>query len=375
MIGFDAKRAFCNATGLGNYSRMVIAGLAEMHPEIGIQLYTPYRKDAYRSCFDAFQNVKVVEPSCPLGRGSLWRSYGVSKAIRHDGLELFHGLSHELPHGLPAGLPALVTMHDMAAWRFPQFFPRFDRMVYRQKQRYACEHADVIIAVSEQTKKDVMGFLEVSEKKIVVVGQSCDPQFWKPVSQEAVEQARKKYGLPERYVISVGTVEERKNQLTAVEAMAKVDQNISLVIVGRHQRYAEKAKASVEEFHMEHRVHFLEQADFDDFPALYAGAICSLYLSVFEGFGIPVLESMCSGTPVVCSNVSSLPEVAGDAAVLVDPTDVDAVAEAVNRVAEDAVFRNELVGKAHIQSQRFSKEQVIGELYEVYRNVLRSRQV
>jgi glycosyltransferase involved in cell wall biosynthesis len=372
VIGFDAKRAFCNGTGLGNYSRMVIAGLAEMHPEMGIRLYTPYRKDTYQAYFDAYPKVKVIEPACKVG-SSLWRSWGVSKVIRKNGLDLFHGLSHELPHGLPASLPTVVTMHDMAAWRFPQFFPRWDRMIYQRKQRFACEYADVIIAVSEQTKKDVVEFLGVPEAKVVVVGQSCDPQFWKPVSSEAVEFVKNKYKLPERYVVCVGTVEERKNQLSAVRAMAKVDESISLVIVGRHQPYADLVKAEVEKLHLENRIIFLDHADFADFPALYANAICSLYLSVFEGFGIPVLESMCCGTPVVCSNVSSLPEVGGDAAVLVASDDIDAIAEAINGIAEDLAYRNVLKRKAHDQASRFSKEQVICELYKVYLNVLKTR--
>lgn len=372
MIGFDAKRAFCNGTGLGNYSRMVIAGLAEMHPEMGIRLYTPYHKEAFQTFFDAYPNVKVTEPACKLG-SSLWRTRGVSKAIRKDGLDLFHGLSHELPHGLPDNLPAVVTMHDMVAWRFPQFFPRVDRMIYQQKQRFACECAVVIVAVSEQTKKDVVEILGVPEAKVVVVGQSCDPQFWKPIPPEAKAYVRSKYGLPERYVICVGTVEERKNQLSAVRAMAKANQGISLVIVGRHQAYADKVKAEVEKLHLGDRVVFLDHADFEDFPALYANAVCSLYLSVFEGFGIPVLESMCCGTPVVCSNVSSLPEVGGDAAVLVSPTDVDGIAETVNRMDQEVAYRNELSEKSRPQSLRFSKERVINELFEVYSNVLKTR--
>lgn len=372
VIGFDAKRAFCNATGLGNYSRMVIGGLAELHPELGIRLYTPYRKEAFKSQFSSCPQVSVAEPNVHIGSNALWRSYRVSKLIKHDGLDLFHGLSHELPHGLPAGLPAVVTMHDLAVWRFPQYFPKWDRVLYQKKQRYACDRADRIIAVSQQTRQDLIDILGVHKEKINVVHQSCHPQFWQPVGDMERQRVRKKYGLPDRYVLCVGTVEERKNQCAVVRAIKAVDDDLHLIIVGKQQRYSEAVKEEIARQGLSSKVRMLQGVDFADLPALYAEAVCSVYMSVFEGFGIPVLESMCCGTPVVCSNTSSLPEVGGEAALLADPSDADAIAEAIRRLSSDPDFRRQKSVMALAQAALFTKEKVIGDIMDVYSQIVGS---
>lgn len=372
VIGFDAKRAFCNATGLGNYSRMIIGGLAELHPELKLCLYTPYHKDSFRSQFSDCPQVSVVEPGIHLGSNALWRSYGVSRTIRRDGLDLFHGLSHELPHGLPAGLPAVVTMHDLAVWRYPQHFPAVDRAIYKNKQRHACTRADHIIAVSGQTQRDLIDMLGVPKEKISVVHQSCHPQFTAPVEEKTRQRVRLKYGLPGRFVLCVGTVEERKNQRTVVKAFKALDEDLHLVIVGKQQRYALTVEEEIARQGLSSRVKMLEGVDFSDLPALYAEAVCSVYLSLFEGFGIPVLESMCCGTPVVCSNTSSLPEVGGEAALLVDPMDADDLAEAIRQLASDAAFRQQKSIMSLNQAASFSKEKVIGDLMHVYSQWIKS---
>lgn len=366
VIGFDAKRAFCNATGLGNYSRMVIGGLAALHPEMPIRLFTPYRENAFMSCFDAYDNIKVIEPKIRIGTNALWRSYGVAKTIRNEALDLFHGLSHELPHGLPENLPTMVTMHDLAVWRYPQFFPFPDRKIYQKKQRYACERADMIIAISEQTKKDLVEILNVPQEKIRVVHQSCQDHFWQPVAEADLLHVRAKYKLPERYALCVGTVEERKNQVSVVKAIKKVDDNLSLVIVGKKRPYVRTVEDEISKLDLSGRVILLEDVAGDDLPALYTSAVCSIYMSVFEGFGIPVLESLCCGTPIVCSNVSSLPEVGGEAAMLADPTDSEAIADAIGRLASDAEFRQMKSTMSRQQAALFTKEKVIADLIGVY---------
>ncbi|MBR4391896.1 MAG: glycosyltransferase family 4 protein [Bacteroidales bacterium] len=350
---------------------MIISGVAELHPEVRCRLYTPYRDAAFKTYFDAYPNVTVVEPEVQIGSNSIWRSYSVAKVIRDDGVDLFHGLSHELPHGLPADLPALVTMHDMAVWRFPQFFPLVDRAVYRKKQKAACDRADRIIAVSKQTKSDLVEILGVPEEKICVVYQSCHPQFWNPVPLEEQQRVNAKYKLPEKYALCVGTVEERKNQLMVVKALAELPE-LNLVIVGKQKPYARQVKEEIVRNGLEKKVMMLEGVDFADLPGLYSGALFSVYMSVFEGFGIPVLESMCCGTPVVCSNVSSLPEVGGEAALLADPQDVDGIAEAMNRLAFDPGLRQDRKDMSLAQAAHFSKGKVIGDLFEVYSQFSRS---
>lgn len=369
VIGFDAKRAFCNATGLGNYSRMIISGLAETHPDDTFHLYTPCRKAEFMDVFSRFHNLYINEPKHKMA-GSLWRTFGVAAAMRREPIDLYHGLSHELPRGIPSNIPTVVTIHDLAPWRCPANFPLPDRTSYRAKMRHACRRADAIVAVSSSTKADIVEILGVPEEKITVVGQSCHPRFMSPVTEADRLAVKEKYALSDCYVIAVGTIEPRKNQLTAVRAMAEVNGKVSLVMVGHPKPYVELVVKEIRRLRLEQRVKLLHEVDSADLPALYSGALCSLYLSLYEGFGIPVLESMCCGTPVICSNRSSLPEVGGDAAMLVNPDDESGVAQAVNRMATDSVFRESLAERVRQQANRFSQEKVIGDMYQVYQRLL-----
>lgn len=379
VVGYDAKRAFRNNTGLGNYSRMVICGLQSMAEDRYV-LYTPSTKGRHEHYFDFLtsapapgreEQVRVVVPQ-GLWRvfPSVWRSVGVRHMVKRDGVELFHGLSHELPYGLPKGVKRVVTMHDLIVMRYPAFFKPVDRVIHKLKMRHACRVADVVVAISEQTKRDLVDLLGVTEEKIRVVYQSCDPIFWEKAVKE-VKNLKEKYGLPERYIICVGTVEERKNQVTAVRALAQLPADVKLVIVGRHRgSYPEEVSREAREKGVEGRVLFLQDARFEDFPALYRGAVASVYMSVFEGFGIPVLESMCCDCPVVTSNISSMPEAGGEAALYAAPKDADAVAMHLRRLLDDPLFREEQIAKGRIQKMNFAPEKVSSDMMAVYRSLL-----
>ncbi len=371
-IGYDAKRAFRNNSGLGNYSRMLIGGVCA-RGEGEVVLYTPSVKGRHEHYFDACGNITTM---VPLGLWRLmpdvWRSLRTGLRAKSDGVEIFHGLSHELPYGLGAGVKKVVTMHDLIVRRYPEFFKPADRVIHGLKVRHACEVADVVVAISEQTKRDLVDLMGVKEDKIRVVYQSCDPIFWSGQWAVGSRQwaVREKYGLPERYVICVGTVEERKNQATAVRALALLPEDVNLVIVGRPRgSYPEEVRGVAKECGVENRVVFLEKADFADFPALYAGAVASVYMSVFEGFGIPVLESMCCDCPVVTSDVSSMPEAGGEAAMYAAPTDYEGVAVYVRRLLEEDAFREERIEKGRIQKMKFAPEKVTADMMGVYRDL------
>ena len=370
VIGYDAKRAFCNNTGLGNYSRGVITQTIKQSDNQAI-LFTPSVKGRYEHFFDEFgirnSEIKIVEPKglwkvVP----SVWRSVGVRHAVKRDGVEIFHGLSHELPYGLPKGVKKVVTMHDLIVMRFPEFFKPSDRVIHRVKMRHACRVADVVVAISEQTKRDLVELLGVPEEKIKVVYQSCDPMFWNEELRIKNEELRIKYSLPEKYIICVGTLEERKNQLTVVEAMKRMPEEVSLLLIGRPRgEYGQRVLRCADS-----RVRVLSNAAFADFPALYSGAMASVYMSRFEGFGIPVLESMCCDCPVVTSNVSSMPEAGGDAALYADPEDTDAIAAHLLRLCEDEAFRQERIAKGRLQRMKFAPERVAADMLEVYNSLL-----
>ena len=374
VIGYDAKRAFCNRTGLGNYSRGVIAGVLRVarDNDTRAMLYTPYAEPSFADYFADMPHAVVRQPQ-GLWRcmPNLWRTLAPAQHVYLDDVQLYHGLSHELPLFLPAEMRKVVTMHDLIVRRYPQYFSLFDRVIHRIKQRHACRVADIVVAISEQTKRDIIEFINIPESKIRVLYQSCDEIFWMPVDDEKVAAVRKSYSLPENYIISVGTVEERKNQVAAVRALAQLPADIALVVVGRPRgSYPRQVRSAVRECRLEHRVLFLENASFADFPALYAGAIASVYMSRFEGFGIPVLESLCCDTPVVTSNISSMPEAGGDAALYADPDDVPAIAAHLRRLAEDNAFRQECIAKGRTQRMKFAPEKVSQEMLALYNSLL-----
>ncbi|MCR5014722.1 MAG: glycosyltransferase family 4 protein, partial [Bacteroidales bacterium] len=305
IIGYDAKRAYRNNSGLGNYSRLLLTTVAEVRRDWQLLLYAPRTAGHHENFYTPLKN---LHPRRPKGlwrlAGWLWRSWGVARRLRRDGVDLFHGLSHELPLGIPTGVRSVVTMHDLIVWRFPEYFKPFDRLVHRLKQRHACRVADIVVAISEQTKRDLVDIMHVDERKIRVLYQSCDPIFWAETTDDeraaALRAVRDRYNLPPRYILCVGTVEPRKNQVAAVWALAQLPPDVELVIVGRHRgNYAHDiVLRTAYECRVADRVRFLTDVPFADFPALYRGAVASVYMSHFEGFGIPVLESLCCDTPV-----------------------------------------------------------------------------
>lgn len=372
IIGYDAKRAFRNNSGLGNYSRMVIGGVCrEGHGMVKSLLFTPTTKGRHTHYFDDIQEVEVRQPRGLWAMaGGLWRSVWSGLCARREGVDIYHGLSHELPLFLGNGVKKVVTMHDLIVRRYPKFFKPADRIIHRLKMRHACRVADMVIAISEQTKRDLVDMMHVPEEKIRVVYQSCDPIFWNPPSATLLP-SHSAVQLPERYIIAVGTVEERKNQVAAVRALALLPEDVCLVVVGRPRgNYPQQVRRVAKELGVDHRVIFLQNAAFPDFPALYRGAVASVYMSVFEGFGIPVLESLCCDCPVVTSNVSSMPEAGGDAALYAAPDDYRTLAAHLSRLLSDPAFRNSQIEKGRTQRLRFAPEKVSQDMLALYRSLL-----
>jgi glycosyltransferase involved in cell wall biosynthesis len=206
--------------------------------------------------------------------------------------------------------------------------------------------------------------MHVPEEKIRVVYQSCDPIFWDEKLRHQPPAAR--YRLPANYILCVGTLEERKNQLTVINAMNLLPDELSLVVVGRPRgKYGRQVVES-----QNGRVRVLSGVDFKDFPSLYAHAVASVYLSRFEGFGIPILESMCCDCPVVTSNLSSMPEAGGDAALYADPDDTDTVASHLQRLFTDEAFRQERIAQGRLQRMKFAPDKIAADLQAVYEELV-----
>ncbi len=361
IIGFDAKRAFVNNTGLGNYSRLVIDSVAAARPRWELMLLTPANRagDRISPILSAHSNIKTATPhGCMKAVKPLWRSFGITAELSRLNVGLFHGLSNELPLNIRRSrVPSVVTIHDLIFRRFPDNYNYPDRLIYDYKFKKAAIDADRVIAVSRRTRDDITELYGISPDKIDIVYQGCDSRFMNSISPDDVETVRLKYGLSNPYIIGVGTVEIRKNQLLTLKALRGLPREIHAVIVGRRSRgYGEVLDRYIRENGLAGRVHFLENAVFDDFPALYAGALLSSYPSRYEGFGIPVIESINAGTPVIVASGSCLEEAAGPDMPVVSPDDDEAFVSAALEIIDDQAYRADLVRRGREYVKRFNHE-------------------
>lgn len=371
-IGFDAKRLFNNFTGLGNYSRFVVNALLDHAPGNEYFLYTPkQRSHPEINEITTRSGVSVVTPSALyklFGAGSVWRTWGIAKEPTISALDVFHGLSNELPANLPQRVRKIVTVHDLIFMRYPMFYNPLDVRIYEAKAKAACRAADRVIAISRQTADDVVSFLNIPETKIDVVYQGCHPQFRQKKSNEEIDAVKRKYHLPARYILNVGTIETRKNVIQAVQALALLPpaSRIPLVILGRETSYKKNVMATAEQAGVADSIIFLHNSSFPDFPAIYQGAQLFIYPSLFEGFGIPLVEALESGIPAITSKGSCFTEAAGPDSIYVDPGDVEDMALQMNRLLSDTASRQRMAGAGREFVKKFSPATIASQLMSIY---------
>lgn len=370
-IGYDAKRIVRNGTGLGSYGRTLVNDLAPIMPDTTLRLYAPDAgRDDLRCQVQPRENVRFCYPRHLRFRlqRDWWRMKGVVKDLRRDGVELYHGLSGELPEGLSAaGIPGVVTVHDLIFLRHPEFYPALDAFFYKLKFRKMLREATRIIAISACTKRDILYYGDFPEDRIDLVYQSCSTRFSQPVSPSLLVEARRKYRLPQRYVLNVGTVELRKNILLGIRAMAKLPADLHLVIVGRQTKYQKQLDAEIRKLGLGNRIHFLQGVPNTLLPAVYRQAEAFIYPSRYEGFGVPVIEAIQSGLPVVAATGSCLEEAGGPDSLYVDPDDADGAAAAVLSAMEN---RTGMVERSRHYVRRFENQDVASQVLEVYGKAL-----
>lgn len=370
-IGYDAKRIVRNGTGLGSYGRTLVNDLAPIMPDVTLRLYAPDAgRDDLRCQVQSRENVRFCYPRHLRFRlqRDWWRMKGVVKDLRRDGVELYHGLSGELPEGLSAaGIPGVVTVHDLIFLRHPEFYPALDAFFYKLKFRKMLREATRIIAISACTKRDILYYGDFPEDRIDLVYQSCSTRFSQPVSPSLLVEARRKYRLPQRYVLNVGTVEVRKNILLGIRAMAKLPADLHLVIVGRQTKYQKQLDAEIRKLGLGNRIHFLQGVPNTLLPAVYRQAEAFIYPSRYEGFGVPVIEAIQSGLPVVAATGSCLEEAGGPDSLYVDPDDADGAAAAVLSAMEN---RTGMVERSRHYVRRFENQDVASQVLEVYGKAL-----
>ena len=367
IIGFDAKRIVRNATGLGSYSRTLVNDLAVTGADsLDLRLYAPDEgRDELRSQIVLRPNVRFCYPQRSTFK-ALWRSRGIIHDLKADGVQLFHGLSGELPMGIrKSGIKSVVTIHDLIFMRYPKYYTWLDAKLYTWKFRQTIREADHIIAISECTKRDIMELGGVSEDRISVVYQSFAPRF-SPLASHLSPLTS--HLSP--YILSVGTIEERKNALLTVKALHYLPENLSLLLVGRPTDYAKRVRKYADHHGLGRRVIIRHDVSNEELPSLYAGAEAFVYPSRYEGFGIPIIEAIAMGLPVVAATGSCLEEAGGPHSLYVSPDDAEGLAAAIRQVLRGTEGREERIRQSRDYIRRFEGADVAHQVMDVYNRII-----
>ncbi len=373
-IGFDSKRLFCNFTGLGNYSRTLVRNLCHFYPENDYFLYTPSVKETDETnefIDDPDLNIRISEALVK----SFWRSFSIRNHLKDDKIELYHGLSHEIPFKLKKlGIKSTVTIHDLIFKFYPETYSPVDRKIYDYKFRYACNHTDRIIAISENTKNDIVRFYNINPDKIDVIYQACNPIYYKLRSQHDNERITRQLNLPEDFLLSVGTVEPRKNLIKVIEALTwvKRDLQIPLVIVGKGRKYKQEVVTYIRRAGLEKSIIWIDSlTDSGQLQSLYQSAKALIYPSLYEGFGLPVAEALLSKTPVITSAGSSLKEAGGAGSIYVNPKDAQEIAAAIEKILTDEPLRQKMIETGYLYAhQTFAPNILTRQIIKCYKTIL-----
>jgi len=372
-IGIDYTPAYEQGGGIGRLVRNLVAALAQYDADFDYRLFVAGVK---RSDLPSLSEPNFSWNATRVS--SRWLARIWHRARMPLPVELFVGsvsLYHAMDFVLPPTLPVtrtVVTVHDMSFVRVPdaaspQLRQYLNRVVPRSVRR-----ADCVIADSQSTKDDLIDLYGVEPDKISVLLSGIASHYF--VDSVSKMTMRSKYNIPDApYIFSVGTVQPRKNYSRLIQALVilrRMYHNLHLVIAGGSGWLEDDMYRTIEAAKQADFVHLIGFVDDADLPALYHDAACVAYPSLYEGFGFPVLEAMASGTPVVTSNVSSLPEVAGDAALLVDPYRVEEIAHAIQRILGDSELRQELIQRGYKQAAKFTWANSAKQLHQIYTKVL-----
>jgi glycosyltransferase involved in cell wall biosynthesis len=367
-IGFEAKRVFHNKTGLGNYSRDLVRMISSYYPKTELYLYNP--KQAKKELF-TYKAENIVEKTPDTLFKNYWRQKGVVKDLVNDKIDIFHGLSGEIPSGLKKkNIKSVVTIHDLIFMRYPSLYSFIDRKIHYLKFKKAAKNADLVIAISEQTKKDIIEFLKIEEQKIKVVYQGCQPIFKTKISSDELVKVKNKFKLPNEFLLNVGTIEERKNALSIVKSIKNID--TTLVLIGKKTEYTEQIHSYIKDHNIENKVMFLKDITSNELASIYQLATVFIYPSIFEGFGIPIIEALFSKTPVITTNSGVFPEAGGPNSIYINPNNIEEMEKQIQLLLENKTLRNEMSEKGFEFVQKFNDEIIAHNLMEIYKTLLES---
>ncbi|MFT7351945.1 MAG: glycosyltransferase involved in cell wall biosynthesis [Flavobacterium sp.] len=365
-IGFDAKRFFHNSTGLGNYSRDFIRILSTFFPDNHYILYNPKKSNRQFSNPNGIAVTEAIPDSLLFKKlSSLWRSTFINSQLKKDKIEIFHGLSGELPFGISNKIAKVVTIHDLIFERYPELYSFFDRKIHFSKFSYAAKKADVIIAISEQTKSDILKYIpNIASQKIKVIYQGCNEAFKLEYSEERKNEIQKKFNLPTQFLLNVGTIEQRKNALQIVKAIENID--TTLVLIGRKTEYYKEIKKCAKEKNIKDKIKHLKNITTEELAIIYQLATIFVYPSIFEGFGIPIIEALYSKTLVITNKDGVFKEAGGENSIYIDVQSTEELTEKIDFLLKNPETRIDLENKGWQFVQKFNDETIANQIHSIY---------
>lgn len=360
-IAIDARTATQHFPGIGRYVANLTRSLVEIVPEVDLSLLHDPLASAR-----GFPLPDAPRIACAASPFSIRQQWIVPALLRPLQVDVYHSPYYLMPYR--PGAPTALTCYDTLPLVYPQYFSAMQRVIYRLAHTIALRTARVVLAISEATRVDLTRFFRISPDRIRVTPLAADSHL-QPPSPGAIEAARRKYSLPDTYALYLGINKPHKNLVRLVKAWRSLDaaHNAKLIIAGYWDARYPQVKAMVEEASLKNEIIFLGPIAEADLPALYGGATLFVFPSLYEGFGLPVLEAMACGTPVACSDVSSLPEVAGDAGLLFDPLSIESIADAIARALRDADLRADLRQRGLARASQFTWQRVAQQTIEAYR--------
>ena len=366
IIGVDARPISCpQLTGIGVYLNSLLQALQELDEENHYYLIS--NGAIYFEVINP--RWKKIEGRLPQRKiSTLWMQFCVPRIASAVKLDLFWGPRHQLPLFMPKNIKTVLTVHDIVHVLFPHTMNLPNLVVERLLMRRSIRRADYVIADSISTASGIQEHYQVRPTKIGVVypgGPTFSEHIHSPVSDDEK--------LPGKYFLFVGTLEPRKNLRAILDAFALLDterEDVDLVVVGNIGWKTKDVMSLLKAHRYRSRIHFTGYVDAARLSFIYRNALCLLYPSLYEGFGFPILEAMTYGVPVLTSNVSSMPEVAGDAALLVDPNDVKGLADAMNKILVNGDMRNIMVSKGYERVREFSWKRCAEETLGIFEKVM-----
>lgn len=369
VIAFDAKRLFLNNTGLGNYSRTLVRNLATFFPNNDYHLFTPRIEKNEDTAW--FLDSGLFTIHVPHNRNPLWRTYFMSREINALKPDIFHGLSHELPFGLDSSIATVVTFHDLIYLLYPTQFGLWDRTIYRLKYGSAAKRATLVIAISQSTAKDLVTYYQLAEEKVKVAYQTCQNVF-QVVGESATSRIASL--LPQQpYFLYVGSVIPRKGLDRIVLAFATLPEYARkpVVVVGSGKGdFMEDVQRLIRLHGLQSYFHFISHVTNAELVEVYDRSYALLYPSLYEGFGIPIIESLFRSKPVITSNTSSMPEAAGPGGLLVAPLDVPMLSKAMEEIQDPALYMKLVNAGNHYVGERFNSRVTATRLMSIYQSLI-----